>query len=185
MEACRRCGATLGAQISWCGNCLTSQRRRLSRRAELHGPGHDPLLDRPPARVVHSRTRSGPTTWSLGARIVATVVIVVVFVYGLFTPFVLGYLLGFAILPGLLLRSIWRKEAFFVEETDVVTAGTETVHDPRAIRPLWVIAGVGCAVLLGGGVMWALLGSIPPAGWLFLVGSAGVAAVVAWLSHPS
>ena len=48
-----------------------------------------------------------------------------------------------------------------------------------------MIAGVGAAVLLGGGVTLALLGSLPSAGWVLLIGSAGVAAVVAWLSDPS
>jgi len=83
--------------------------------------------------VVHSRTRSGPTTWSLGARIIATVVIVVVFVYGLFTPFVLAYLLGLAILPGVLLRGIWRREAFFVEEPEAQTTEPRAPGDPRSI----------------------------------------------------
>jgi hypothetical protein len=181
MAACPRCGARLSTGISWCGNCLAPQRRNFAPRPELHPPGYAPEEE---PRVVSTRTRAGPTTHGLRGRVIWTVAIVGVFIFGLFTPFVLSFVIGYPMLAGMALRSIWKRETVSTE-----VAGKAIL--PQELQPLGAaIRRRASAVLLGlslcGAVVaFELWGSLGTTGrgvvvLAILIGLVGV--VTAWFS---
>jgi hypothetical protein len=150
-----------------------------ARRPALHPPGHEPAGER---RVIHSRTRAGPTTMTYRNRVIATVLIGAVFVFGLFTPLLLSFLIGYPVLAGVLLRSIWKEEAFSVIDDgslqdNIAPQTTERRSTPPSARIGAVVISIALAVLLLG-FLWNFARSLVVLA--FFVGLAVV--VTAWFS---
>jgi hypothetical protein len=156
---CTSCGAPLPATLGWCGSCFAPVKLHSARRP-IHDPGGFVGTLEPTPRT--SRWRAGPTSFGPVGRLVSTGVLALFFPWwgagDAMNPFFLWSLMGWLVLAGIVLRSVWKRER--------IPEGPPTAVDRfRERHPT-----------LGGAIR------LTPAARVGLLVVAAVVAVAAWLA---
>jgi hypothetical protein len=116
MQTCHACGASVSADVEWCGQCYAP----LGRASAAATPGsimaptrHVPVATLPP-QVIKTRWRKTKTTFGPVGRILATIGLIVPLIFFIVAGILSGGLTifgagiwGFVIMPWGL-RDVWR-----------------------------------------------------------------------------
>jgi anti-sigma factor RsiW len=115
MEACYACGASVSADSEWCGQCYAPRGRASSAPTGIMAPTrHVPAPATLPPQVIRTRWRKTTTTFGPVGRVLATVGLVVPFLFFVVAGILTGGMTifgagiwGFVVMPWGL-RDVWR-----------------------------------------------------------------------------
>jgi hypothetical protein len=111
-RVCRICGAAIGPDIRWCGQCYTPVTEFAPRTTTPGG-----VVGVPRHKVRYSRWASGPLTFGPAGRLIATASVIALGPWSVFggisfvNPFFIWYLGAYAIAATLVLRHVWARVA--------------------------------------------------------------------------